>query len=175
METPVDPIPAADPFAAGPDTAYVKADPVKRFVALLIDGLLVGVGASILGMGGIRMYGLGLLLAAAYILVRDGLAFDFADGRSIGKKLMKLRPVRLDGGRMDLEASVRRNWTLALGTALSGLSYFIGGWGGFFLLTALAGLAGLLALVECVLVLTDTDGRRIGDKMAETQVVVVEE
>lgn len=88
---------------------------------------------------------------------------------------MKLRPVRLDGGAMDMETSVRRNWTLALGSALSGLSYFIGGWGGFFLLTALAGLAGLLALVECILVISDADGRRIGDKQANTQVVVVEE
>ena len=155
-------------------TPYAKADLGKRLGALIIDGLIGGVAAWLLGMGGIRMYGLGLLLAGAYYLVRDGLEFDFMDHRSIGKKVLKLRPVRLDGGAMDLEASVRRNWTLALSTLILGLSYLVGGWGGFFLLTGLAGLAGLLSLVEAILVITDKDGRRIGDKMANTQVIASE-
>jgi uncharacterized RDD family membrane protein YckC len=163
--------PPASTGAAVGTTPYAKADLGKRFGALLIDGLLAGVVAWILGMGGIRLYGLGLLLAAAYYLVRDGLEYDFMDRRSIGKKLLKLRPVRLDGGAMDLETSVRRNWPLALGTGVYGLSFLVGGWGGFFLLNALAGLAGLLTLVEAVLVLTDKDGRRLGDKQANTQVI----
>ena len=154
-----------------PGTAYAKADLGKRFVAALIDGIVAMVIAWILSMGGIHMYGLGLLAAGAYYLVRDGLAFDFMDGRSIGKKVMKLRPIRLDGGAMDLETSIRRNWPLALGNLVIGLSYLIGGWGGFLFLTWLGFLAGLFALVEAVLVLTDADGRRYGDKFAGTQVI----
>ena len=177
MESPSATPPRSTPTpAVTPGTATApKADLGKRFVAILIDSLLAGVGAAIIGVGGFRMYGLGLLLGAGYILVRDGLEFDFMDRRSIGKKVMKLRPKRLDGRPMDLEASVRRNWTLALSTALFGLSYLLGGWGGFFLLSMLAGLAGLLNLAEAVLVVTDDEGRRIGDKMADTKVVVVSE
>lgn len=140
---------------------------------MLLDSLIAGVGAGVFWIGGFRMYGIGLLLGAAYILVRDGLELDFMDNRSIGKKIMKLRPQRLDGKPMDIETSVRRNWTLALSMAISGLSYLIGGWGGLFFLSALAGLAGLLGLAEAILVLTDNEGRRIGDKMAETKVVEV--
>lgn len=164
------PDPMLDPMGT-PGHSRAKADLGKRFVAALIDGVVAMIAAWILSMGGIRMYGLGLLAAGAYYLLRDGLAFDFMDGRSLGKKVMKLRPRRLDGGPMDLETSVRRNWPLALGTLIIGLSYFIGGWGGFFFLSWLGALAGLLGLVEAVLVVTDPEGRRIGDKYAGTQVV----
>ena len=155
-------------------TAPARADLARRFGAYLIDALLGGVAAWILGIGGIRMYGLGLVVAAAYLLVRDGLGYDFMDHRSVGKKLLRLRPVRLDGGAMDVEASVRRNWPLALGAGLYGLSFLLGGWGGLSLLSALAGLTGLLVLVEGVLVITDADGRRFGDKQANTQVIEAE-
>lgn len=59
---------------------------------------------------------IGSLLGFAYILTRDGFSFEFMDGRSLGKKLMKLRPVRDDGGVMDITTSIKRNWTLALGS-----------------------------------------------------------
>ena len=169
------PTPTPRPPSApqAPAATKAKADLGKRFVAVLLDGLIAGIGAAVFMVGGFRLYGIGLLLGAAYILVRDGLDLDFMDNRSIGKKIMKLRPQRLDGQPMDIETSVRRNWTLALGTAISGLSYLIGGLGGFFVLSALAGLAGLLGLAEAILVLTDNEGRRIGDKMAETKVVEV--
>jgi uncharacterized RDD family membrane protein YckC len=151
-------------------TGYAKADLGKRFVALLIDSVLAGVVYSLLGMGGIRGAGLGMLIGGAYILVRDGLALDFMDGRSIGKKVMKLRPVRLDGGAMDIEASVRRNWPLALSNVLGGAIYLIFGWAGVFA-TPIIALAGLFGLVEAILVLTDKDGRRFGDKFGNTQVI----
>lgn len=148
-----------------------KADLGKRFGAMLIDGLLAGVLAYILGLGGIRMYGLGMLVGAGYILTRDGLTLEFMNLRSFGKKLLNLRAVQLDGSPMSLDASIRRNWPIALPTALYGLGALIGGYGGFFAITALAGLAGLFSLVECILVLTDEEGRRFGDKFANTKVV----
>jgi uncharacterized RDD family membrane protein YckC len=185
METTPSPDPMLDPeLHAGldpmdvADTAYAKADLVKRFLAMLIDALIAGAMAVVLGIGGTTLYGLGMLAGAAYILVRDGLELDFADGRSIGKKVMKLRPVRLDGGAMDMNTSIRRNWTLALGNLVWGLAAMAGGLYAFAiagLLGILAYVASLLGLVEGILVLVDKDGRRIGDKMAATQVIETNE
>jgi uncharacterized RDD family membrane protein YckC len=79
-----------------------KADLTKRAVALIIDGLIAGAIGRIPFIGG--------LIGAAYMLTRDGFEFDFMDHRSLGKKLMKLRPVRLDGKPVDIETSMRRNW-----------------------------------------------------------------
>lgn len=158
--------------ADSPGTVYEKADLVKRFLATLIDGIIGGILYAILS---VVSMGLGWLTYAAYILVRDGLSLDFMDGRSVGKKLMKLRPVRLDGTAMDIQASVMRNWPLALGTILSGLLFLFGGWRLYWSMSWLASLGSLLALVEGILVITDKDGRRIGDKQAGTQVIVTDE
>lgn len=176
MEPLATPPPAAPPPMGAPippnptGTGYPKVDLGNRFIAALIDSVIAGVLSGVLSIGGIRGYGFGLIVGAAYILVRDGLAFDFADGRSIGKKVMKLRPVRLDGGAMDIETSIRRNWTLAAGLVIGGLAYLIMGWTAFFA-GPLIGLGGLLAAAEAFFVYNDKDGRRFGDKFANTQVI----
>lgn len=156
---------------ASPDTTEVpigavmaKADLTKRFLAALIDGGLSMIVSMIPLLGG--------LAAAAYLLLRDGLELEFMDGRSIGKKVMKLRPVRLDGQPMDLVASAKRNWMFALGGITSLLLFIpIIGW----LLIVPVALAGLiLGVIEIFLVITDAQGRRVGDKMAGSQVVEVD-
>lgn len=153
---------------------HAKADLLKRFLAVLIDGLIAGAIAFVFGLFGTFMSGVGTILAAGYILVRDGLNYDFADGRSVGKKLIGLRPVRLDGGPMTMDASIRRNWTLAAGSIVSGIGTLLSGLGLGVLawpIILLGGVVGLLGLVEAVLVLTDDEGRRIGDKTGGTQVI----
>jgi uncharacterized RDD family membrane protein YckC len=143
----------------------VKADLTKRFIAALIDGLLAG-GVSILPF-------IGGIIGAAYILLRDGLDLEFMDRRSIGKKLMKLRPIRLDGQAMDLETSLKRNVPLCIG-ALGSIFWVIPilGW----IVAILLGVIGLIvAIVEVVMVLTDPEGRRMGDKLGSTKVVEVAE
>lgn len=141
-----------------------KADLTKRFLAALIDGALGFVVSMVPFIGG--------LVAAAYFLCRDGLALEFMDGRSIGKKVMKLRPVRLDGQPMDLMASAMRNWMFALGGVVTMLLFIpILGWL-LMIPVAFAGLA--LGIVEIFLVLTDPQGRRLGDKIAGSQVIEVE-
>jgi uncharacterized RDD family membrane protein YckC len=154
VEAPVD-ARSATGFVSG------KADLGKRAIAALIDGVL----AMIIGMVPV----VGGIAAAAYWLVRDGLEVDFMDGRSIGKKLMKLRPVRLDGQPMDIETSVRRNWMFAFGGLVSLLLFIpILGW----LLAIPVGLVALaLGLLEIFRVVTDDQGRRLGDSMAQTRVV----
>lgn len=139
----------------------VKADLAKRFIATLIDGVLATVVGFIPIIGG--------LVGAAYMLLRDGLELDFMDGRSIGKKIMKLRPITNDGSKMTIEKSVRRNWMFGLG-ALTSLLLFIPiiGW----LLIPFVGFAALLlVLFEVYKVLTDPEGRRMGDNMAGTKVI----
>ncbi len=133
-----------------------KAGLLKRFLASLIDGIIAGVISALLGI-------VGTLAGAAYILVRDGLDLGFMDGRSIGKKLMKLRPVSLDGAPMDLNLSIRRNWPLVLGSIGSLFSISLGA------------ILGLVGLVEAILVLVDDKGRRFGDKFSNTQVIEVED
>lgn len=156
MATPVGATPAPAP-------AVAKADLTKRFVAMLIDGLLAAVVSLIPIVGG--------LVGAAYILVRDGLELDFMDRRSIGKKLLKLRPVRSDGQPMDVATSVKRNFPLAIG-AVGAIFWIIPilGW----IIAILLGLTGfVVAIIEAILVLADVEGRRMGDKFAGTKVVEV--
>ncbi len=155
----------AIPPEVPPAPEAVKADLGKRFIAALIDGLLAG-GVSIIPF-------IGGLIGAAYILLRDGLELEFMDRRSIGKKLLKLRPLRLDGQPMDVATSVKRNLPLCIG-AVGSIFWIIPilGW----ILAILLGVMGLIvAIVELVLVLTDPEGRRMGDKLGATRVIEVAE
>ncbi len=156
MATPGSAVPAAAP-AAG------KADLAKRFIAMLIDGVLAGIVCIIPFVGGI--------IGAAYILVRDGLELDFMDHRSIGKKLVKLRPTRLDGQPMDIATSVKRNFPLAIGAV--GAVFMIIPILGWIIAILLALVAFVLWIIEAILVVTDPEGRRMGDKFAATKVVEV--
>lgn len=164
---PITPDPSESPTPEPDAAAAGKPDAVTRFVAQLIDGLIAGgvftvliAGTSFSTIG----YLLGLLLAGGYFLVRDGLDVDFMKQRSLGKKVMKLRPVRLDGNPMDLETSIKRNWMF--GASYFGSLPFLG------FLSSLIGLAvGIVILYECYKVLTDKGGRRWGDELAGTQVI----
>ncbi len=144
-------------------TTANKADLGKRLIAAIIDGVLAG-GVSLVPL-------VGGIVGGLYILLRDGLELEFMDRRSIGKKLMKLRPVRLNGQPMDPISSIKRNLPLCVG--LVGTIFWvipILGW----IVAILFGVVGLIvALVEFVLVLTDAEGRRMGDKLAGTRVVEV--
>ena len=157
---------AAEPSSVPEAAATGKPDAGKRFIALFIDGIIAAIIFWLL-FAFLGIYAgaiLGLIIAGGYMIVRDGLTVEFMNGRSIGKKLMKLRPVRLDGSPMDLEASIKRNW-------MFGISYF----GSVTFLGVIGSLIGLVATVvilyECYKVLTDTGGRRWGDELAGTRVI----
>ncbi len=140
-----------------------KADIGKRLVAGFIDGVLCLLVSSVPGVG--------ILVGIAYLLVRDGLEFSFMERRSIGKQLMKLRPVRNDGRPMDIATSFHRNALLAvgpLGALLMAVPLL--GW----LLGFLIGAAGLvIGVIEVLRIFSDPGGRRLGDDMAETCVLEV--
>ena len=142
-----------------------KPDIGKRVIAVIIDAVLAAVVSFVPVVGGI--------LATAYWLVRDGLDFDFMDHRSIGKKVMKLRPVTLDGQPLDIAASVKRNWMFGLGGIVTMVWWIpVLGW---LIAIVLAPIAFVIGIVELVLVLTDAESRRMGDKMAGTRVIETDE
>lgn len=142
-----------------------KADTTKRIIAAVIDAVIGIVVGMIPWIGG--------FISAAYWLVRDGLDVEFMDHRSLGKKLMKLRPVTLDGAPLDIATSVKRNWPFGF-AGLSQVLLFIPilGW---LLLIPVALIALVVGVVEAFLALTDADGRRMGDKFAHTIVIEVED
>jgi uncharacterized RDD family membrane protein YckC len=146
-----------------PTQTAAKADLTKRFIAALIDGII---GAVLSFLVGLAVPFVGGILGAAYILLKDGLDIEFMDKRSLGKKVMKLRPIRLDGGTMDINTSIMRNWPLAVGSIISIIPIL--GW-------VFGPLAALVfGIIELVLVLTDPEGRRLGDKFGNTKVIEVE-
>ena len=129
-------------------------------VALIIDAVIAFVVGLVPVIGG--------LVATAYWLVRDGLDIEFMDHRSIGKRVMKLRPVSDDGSPVDIMTSVKRNWMFGLGglVQLFALTFI-----GLVIAIPLGLVVFVIGLIEIVLVLTDAQGRRLGDRFAGTHVV----
>lgn len=126
------------------------SDKGKRFVAFFIDIVIASVLSAVAGK-------IGVLLAASYLLLRDGLNFSFMDQRSLGKKLMKLRIHSTDGSPLDLKSSAKRNWPFALS----------------YIPALLAGSFGFLGFVGFVLLIVEgvkviMGDQRIGDGMANT-------
>ena len=163
------PVPGAGPYvSATPNLERqldddVKPEIGKRAIAAIIDGAIAGAVGLIPAIGGI--------IGALYILFRDGFEFDFMNGRSVGKTLMKLRPVRLDGGKMDLATSAKRNWTVCLGSLASFLFFIpILGW---ILYVPVIIAAIVIGIVEILRVVQSPNGRRWGDALANTKVIEV--
>ncbi len=138
-----------------------KADPSKRIIAAIIDIAIAFALCVIPLIGGI--------IGTAYMLLRDGLNYDFMDQRSIGKKLLKLRPVTLDNREIDIVVSFKRNWMLALGVMIMFLIIIpLFGW---VLIPLIALCFFVLGFMESVMILTKKDGRRWGDILAKTLIV----
>lgn len=160
-EAPADPDAPAD-LAPAPPATPAKADVGRRIVAILIDfGIAIILSVVIPAVGG--------LLAAAYMVARDGLELDFMHHRSVGKHLMKLSLVNVDGQPHDLMTSVRRNWMFGLGPIVTLLLFIpILGW---ILIPFVVFAAIALIITELILALTDGEGRRLGDKWSGTMLV----
>jgi uncharacterized RDD family membrane protein YckC len=84
--------------------------------------------------------------------------------RSLGKRLLGLAVIRLDGRPMTLEASIRRNWMFAVG-------FFSTAWGSLALTLLVLLAATALLAFETFRVAFTLDGRRWGDDLAGTRVV----
>ncbi len=133
--------PTVTKLSRGLTSPYAKADVSRRLSAATIDGLIV---VSL----GLLYWNQGSLLAAiasaAYLLLRDSM-----NGQSIGKFLFGLVVISLETGRpSSLTGSVRRN-----------------------LLFLLPGANVVAIFLEARTVVRDRQGQRLGDTLAQTQVV----
>lgn len=128
---------------------YPKAHVLNRFIAKLIDLFIVVAAGEIAPP-------VGFLSGLAYILIADG----FADGKSIGKRLVGLQTMRL-GGRdtAGFRESIIRNLPLGIAQIAYAVPYI--GW-----LVSL----GILAF-ESFLIIGNEQGRRLGDEIARTHVL----
>ena len=141
-------------------TSYPKARVFRRLIAKAID-VYIGVGmpimASAIGMAvsarhgrinpvNVLLFLSSLVWAIYYTFTKDA----HNEGRSIGKRAMKLMVVNVSTGR---PCSTGESAMRALITGLVGLVPFIG-WA-----------------IEPGFVLFAEDGRRLGDKAAGTQVI----
>jgi uncharacterized RDD family membrane protein YckC len=120
---------------------YAKADVRRRLLAATLDGLLVVTSCLLSWNTGFVSY---LAAGAAYLLLRDAIR-----GRSIGKFLLGLVVINVEtGGPSSLAGSVRRN-----------------------LLLLLPGANIAAIFLEAGMVVRDPQGQRLGDRLAQTQVV----
>ncbi|NND71842.1 MAG: RDD family protein [Rhodothermales bacterium] len=133
-----------------------KAGKIKRTLAALVDIAIAALMMSIIPL-------VGDVAAVAYLLLRDGLDIPLMKGRSIGKTLLGIRPVDLNGRSLSISKSIKRNLPFAVGPAIQVLPLL--GW----LFGPLIAIAA--AVIEVSLVFSDENGRRMGDKFAGTMVV----
>lgn len=137
-----------------------KADLISRFLAALIDGLVAGVLSLVPFVG--------FLAGGVYTLTKDRIMYELTKNpdyrnRSLGKKLLRLKVVRLDGGPVDMAVSAKRNLPLAVGEIIGIVPVL--GW----IFGPVLGL--VMTVLELLFVLLDPLGRRLGDRWAGTQVV----
>lgn len=140
-------------------------DQRDRFMAALVDGIIATALTALLGGAPV----LGGLIGGVYLVARDGFELGPLHFRSMGKYVMGLGLVRLDGRPVMLETSVQRNWMLGL-SSVAGLFVVVPIVGGA--LASLGSLGGLgLILFEIYNVFDDPAGRRWGDRLGNTKVV----
>ena len=122
-------------------SSYAKADVKRRLFAAIIDGLLVITCCFLYSNSDFVLY---LAAGAAYLLLRDAIR-----GQSIGKFFLGLVVISLETGRpSSLGGSVWRN-----------------------LLLLLPGANIVAIFLEAETIVRDPQGQRLGDRLAQTQVV----
>ena len=132
----------------------------KRLVARTIDFIIVVALFEIIPK-------IGYFAGLVYLLIADGLF----QGRSVGKRLLGLRVVFYIEPEEPLECSIKesiyRNFPFAAGYIMSGIlgGIPIIGW-----LLSFVIISGILAF-ECLLIVGNDRGMRLGDEIAKTRVV----
>ena len=126
-----------------------KASLLLRVLAKALDFVIIAVAVKTVPQAG-------YLAGFFYLIISDGLF----DGRSIGKKIMRLRVLSVnENAAASFRDSVIRNLTFA--AALLILKIPLIGWA----------FAAIIAAVEFLLMLGNKDGMRLGDYIAKTKVV----
>ena|SRR5689334_20631856 len=127
---------------AAPQLQYVSVGP--RFLAVLIDSIIVGIVNGIIGAalhGGTAVGLIATVITLAYYIVMEA-----TQGATVGKMVLGLRVVRADGAPISWNESVIRN-LLRIVDAL------------------------FVYLVAAILVWNSPTRQRLGDRVAQTVVI----
>ena len=125
-----------------------RAGLLLRTAAKIVDFILIAAVIEIIPRAG-------FFAGLTYLLLGDG----FFEGRSIGKKLLRIRVVSADTySPCTFKDSILRNSTFAIGYVLWIVPLI--GW--IFIL--------IISVVEFILLLGSKDGMRLGDEIARTSV-----
>ncbi|GAA2010399.1 RDD family protein [Nocardioides kribbensis] len=158
------------PQYGGQPGGPVPAGLLERFLARLIDGVLMGIVSFIIGMvfggnvvatDGTDGQSYAAAAAATLLGVIVNLAYfgflESSRGATLGKQLLKLRVVAPEGGNPTLATAVKRNIFLAFG--LAGLVPFLG---------IIGSLATLVAVIVIAVQINGDKAQRQGwhDKFA---------
>lgn len=182
------PPPSGQPTGGGPagQTGVGEpADLVTRFLAKLIDGILIGIvygivvafilfgllfdaaaGGPFTGGGGFVASLIGSIVTTAIVLGYYAFMEANVNGQTVGKMLLKLRVVGPDGQPPTMEQAVKRNAYFALG--LIGIIPVIGG--------VIASLAQLAAVIGIAVTINNNPTTRRGwhdDFAGGTQVLKI--
>ena len=132
---------------------YPKAQVLNRFIAKFVDLLLVAAAGKIAPP-------VGWLAGLAYVLIADGLP----GGRSVGKRLAGLQTVVPRAREVaGFQESIIRNLPLGCAYLLFAVPYV--GW-----------VATILVIgFEVLLIIGNEQGLRLGDDLAHTQVLDVDQ
>jgi uncharacterized RDD family membrane protein YckC len=120
-----------------------------RTAAKILDFILIAAVMEIIPKAG-------FYAGLAYILLGDG----FFDGRSLGKKLIKLKVV---SAKTDTPCTFRES-ILRNSSFAAGYIFWLVPWIGWIFLF-------LVSVLEFTLVLGSKDGMRLGDEIAKTVVI----
>jgi uncharacterized RDD family membrane protein YckC len=153
---PAPPAPGSTPWSApetwGAHTAPSYAGIGKRFLARVLDGLIVGIplGVLLLVVLGWEADDVAYSILIAIVNVAYFVGLESTQGATLGKRLLGLSVAAESGGNLTPEAAFRRNWWLLLG-----------------LLPLIGGLASLGVTIY-ILVTISSDERNRGwhDKLA---------
>lgn len=140
----------------------LKVPIAPRILAKLLDLLIMGLLALILPNI------IGPLLGFFYSIAGDALNSGDFQGQSIGKKVFKLRVVRMsDHEPPHLQDAVIRNIPIGVATFFSIIPF----WGWIILI-----VIGIpLMVMEFYLMMRIPTGHRLGDVMADTEVIRAED
>lgn len=132
----------------------------NRFIARTIDLIIVVALYEIIPS-------IGYFAGLVYLVTADGLF----EGRSVGKRLIGLKVIVENGTKCGYKESIFRNFPFAAGFILCGIFGAIPliGWLLSFLIIV------VILVFESLVIIGSDNGKRLGDEIANTQVVEEEQ
>lgn len=145
-------------YGATPTTQYASIG--ARFVAVLLDGLIIGIPLviieAILGFAGSPLAA--LISALAYFLY-EGLLLASWNGQTIGKKVMNVRVVSADGAPLTTNKTFTRSGVKAALSVLGSIK------------PPFTSVLGIVSLLDYLWPFWDANKQTLHDKAAGTYVI----